>query len=94
MSLGQIDNPCLLPCSTTFVETKFGYEKSLANDGETETTNILGLTFIPLVETTTTEYEGFKLATFFSSAGGLLGLWLGYSVLSVLQYTITECLPR
>ena len=52
-------------------------------------TNVLGLTFIPLVETTTTEYQGFNLATFFSSAGGSLGLWLGYSVLGLAHGAVT-----
>ena len=37
---------------------------------------------------TTTDYNQFHLFTFFSDAGGALGLWLGYSVLSLAMYIL------
>ena len=79
---------CRRPCTLTYVDTKFEYEKvEMYQDWPV---NQLMLTFIPTVEVVTSQFKQFNLATFFTDAGGTLGLWLGLSILSLLQAMATK----
>ena len=46
---------------------------------------MLVLTFIPTVLVTTTQYMDISSSTILTSIGGTLGLWLGLSVLNILE---------
>ena len=79
---------CRRPCTLTYVDTKFEYEK--VELYQEFSGNQLMLTFIPTVEVVTSQFKKFNLATFFTDAGGTLGLWLGLSILSLLQAMVTK----
>ena len=81
---GRIASKCGMPCFTTFVESKFEYEKQETQGKK----NTILLTFIPWVKITKTYYKTLDIFNLFSEAGGSLGLWLGYCVLNLCQFCL------
>ena len=77
---GDEVSDCPLPCSTTFVKTKV-LEESLNGRNN----SILKITFSPTIHVTTTSFIKFELAKFLSDLGGSLGLWMGISLLQVVE---------
>ena len=71
---------CPLPCTTTSVETRILTETSSSNNIST-----INLTFSPTIIVTTTSFLKFIFAKFLSDLGGCLGLWLGLSMVQMVD---------
>ena len=54
-SSGRIPSSCAYPCTSTWVETKFEYSQTL--ETSTDNSNLLILTFIPIVQRSFTRWK-------------------------------------
>ena len=70
---------CPLPCTTTSVESRILTETSYENVSR------IDLTFSPKIIVTTTSFLKFIFAKFLSDLGGCLGLWLGLSMVQLVD---------
>ena len=70
---------CPLPCTTTSAETRILSETSYENVSR------IDLTFSPTIIVTTTSFLKFIFAKFLSDLGGCLGLWLGLSMVQLVD---------
>ena len=76
---------CPLPCTTTSVETRL-----LAETISTHNSSTINLTFSPTIIVTTTSFLKFIFAKFLSDLGGCMGLWLGLSIVQLVD-TVLKC---
>ena len=76
---------CLMPCTQTQINTVFINEKKNVSDTPRSRIDI---TFSRTVDTTIHDFPLFSLTAFLSSLGGSLGLWLGLSVLGIIDILI------
>ena len=77
---------CPLPCTTTSVETRL-----LAETIRSYNSSKINLTFSPTIIVTTTSFLKFIFAKFLSDLGGCMGLWLGLSLVQLVE-TVLKCL--
>ena len=76
---GSQISDCPLPCTTTSVESRILTETSYENISK------IDLTFSPTIIVTTTSFLKFIFAKFLSDLGGCLGLWLGLSMVQLVD---------
>ena len=76
---------CPLPCTTTSVETRL-----LAETISTHNSSTINLTFSPTIIVPTTSFLKFNFAKFLSDLGGCMGLWLGLSIVQLVE-TVLKC---
>ena len=76
---------CPLPCTTTSVETRL-----LAETISTDNSSTINLTFSPTIIVTTKSFLKFIFAKFLSDLGGCMGLWLGLSIVQLVE-TVLKC---
>ena len=79
---------CPLPCTTTSVETRL-----LTETIRTDNSSGINLTFSPTIIITTTSFLKFTIAKFLSDLGGCMGLWLGLSMVQLVESVLKCVLP-
>ena len=76
---------CPFPCIATYVETRLLSESLSTFNG-----SHIDLTFSPNISITTTSFLKFIFAKFLSDLGGCMGLWLGLSMVQLVE-TVLKC---